>query len=155
MNCFLGICILAARLTSLDVSTNNNLPTIAHSYDGKARSIERFYKNESPTFQASGDVYLNTNTKVSLGYHSGLNTKKLDMGSTKSVQVSQFKKLTENLSVVYTAGIRDNGEISHSPCIDTLKRKYYCGNLTAWSDFKPEERNDMDYNVGIKFTYKF
>jgi len=155
MNCFLGICILAARLTSLDVTTNNNLPTVAHSYDGKARSIEQFYKSESPTYSASGDLYLNTNTKVSLGYHSGLDTKKLDVGSTKSIQVSQFKKFTDRLSVIFSAGIRDNGKIDHKPCIDTLNRKYYCGNLTAWSDFKPEEKSDVDYNVGIKLTYKF
>ena len=45
------------------------------------------------------------------------------------------------------------GSLRHKPCLDQYDREYFCGSLTAWSDF-PNKRSPYRES-GIKFLYRF
>ena len=152
--CIFGICVLAARLTSLDVAVENNLPTKAMSYDGVERDISEFYKNDDLLVTAGGSLYLDSDTKVDLAFNNGLDTQKLDVSNTYHVGVTQYEKINDDWSITFGASATIGGEESHTPCNDSIDREYYCGNLTAWSDFE-EPKHENDYSGFINLTYKF
>ncbi len=72
---------------------------------------------------------------------------RLILGLIKATYLSATKILS---SEIYgTLG----GDSNHQPCVDEYDREYYCGNLTAWSDFKNKKISSKEY--GIKFLYRY
>ena len=150
----LGTCIVAAQLTHADVSTSKNpLITNANSYDGVSRDVSKFYTPKDTMLSVSGNLYTK-NTKVSLHYNNGMNTEKYEMSNMLKVQVTRHMSISNNLSMNITGGYVFGGDESHSSCKDSYNREYYCGNLTAWSDFDNPE-NKQNWNTGISINYKF
>ena len=45
------------------------------------------------------------------------------------------------------------GDLRHKPCLDEYDREYFCGSLTAWSDYPTKRISFQEY--GIKVLYKF
>jgi hypothetical protein len=45
------------------------------------------------------------------------------------------------------------GDTNHKPCLDEYDREYYCGDLTAWSDF--EKKHTAYKEWGVKVMYRF
>ena len=154
MNCILEVCLVAARLTSLDLQYENNLPTVAYSYDGKARDISRFYENKKTQIKTSGSLYFDTDTKIDLYWDNGMDTDKLDVSSTKGIGLSQYIEIDDNHSFVLGGSYKFTGKQKHTPCIDTLGREYYCGTLTAWKDFK-EPKHEDTYSLSVRYSYRF
>ena len=155
MTQILGTCIIAMQLTG-GGTYNPQLPEVAYSYDGKARSIERFYKKKKQPFHIGGSIVTRDLYKIDLYHNSGLETKKLDIDSTNKIQISKFIDLGKNWSVIPTAGYAFGGKKTHTSCIDKYNREYYCGTLTAWSDFKDKEKKNINaVNAGITFKYRF
>ena len=147
----MGVCVIAA-LTNGGFM-NPDLPKTAGSYDGKERSVERFYTPESQPFNVGGVVGFD-NTLIKLQYNSGVDTEKLDINQSAYVEVTQRFKITERLSLDATVGTTIGGEVRHTSCKDSLNREYYCGNLTAWSDFEADDNEP--YKMGkIQFNYRF
>lgn len=153
MKCILGMCILAAQLTHVDVASKNPLITTAASYDGISRDVSKFYKPEDRTFSMGGDLYTE-NTKISLYYNNGIDTPKYDKEDMLAVQVTRHIPINKQLSVNITGGYTFGGNESHTSCKDSYNREYYCGNLTAWSDFDAPENKQL-WNTGISINYKF
>ncbi len=151
--CFLGICILAAQVTN-GGNYKNNLPTTASSYDGVARDISKFYKDKQINIQGSGYIQLDTDTIVTLGGDNGIKTDKYKKSPTYNVGFRQFVPVSDNSYITFGASTQLGGKESHSPCRDGINREYYCGNLTAWSDFEANE-NENPYNMFINYTLKF
>lgn len=154
--CFLGICILAGKITYLEGGTSQRpLINTAKSYDNVSRDVSRFYKPKGIQVNGSGYIITNTDTKIDIGYSNGVKTEKFEKGDTYKIGVTQYfpsedKKHLLSVGVSYTM----NGSTNHSPCMDELDRAYYCGNLTAWSDFDQDETQD-DYGAQIRYTYRF
>lgn len=51
---------------------------------------------------------------------------------------------------IYTA---IGGQVRHRPCLDGYEREYFCGTLTAWSDYPNKTTAMKEY--GIKLLYRF
>ena len=45
------------------------------------------------------------------------------------------------------------GDINHKPCLDNYDREYFCGSLTAWTDFQNKRIALNEY--GLKILYRF
>lgn len=45
------------------------------------------------------------------------------------------------------------GSTYHRPCRDDYEREYYCGNLTAWTDFQSKTITSQEYGVKVIFKY--
>ena len=146
-----GACVIAA-LTNGGFM-NVDLPKTAGSYDGKVRSIEKFYTPESQPYNIGGLIAFD-NTLINIQYNSGIDTEKLDVNSSANIQVTQRFNLTDNVSIDATIGTTIGGEVRHTSCKDSLGREYFCGNLTAWSDFE-EGKTETPYNGKLKVNYRF
>ena len=149
----LGACLLTGQVTALDINFDNPMPRTASSYDGKERSIERFYEPEVPNVSAAGYVILDTNTKIDLGFNTGYYSDKYKQDPTFTVGVTQMIELEgTGWDFILSAKTRLGGRTKHKACRDSYNREYYCGNLTAWSDFKAPEHN-TPYIMGVKVRY--
>ena len=146
-----GICV-SAFLTNGGFM-NVDLPKTAGSYDGKVRSIERFYTPESRPYNIGGAIILDS-TLIKVNYNSGIDTEKLDINSSANIQVTQRVKLTDNVSIDATIGTTIGGEVRHTACTDSIGREYFCGSLTAWSDFDAG-KHEQPYNGSLKINYRF
>lgn len=149
----LGQCVVNAQLTNGGVYSTE-LPTTATSYDGVERDISRFYTPDNLQFHVSGNIDLASNTRIKLSYDNGLETDKLERDPTLNVGIQQFIEITENSVLALSAGVELGGDVEHTSCKDSYGREYYCGNLTAWSDFK-QPKNETDWNVGASYHAKF
>ncbi len=153
-----GTCVVAVQLTSLSVGHSLGLPQTATSYDGEIRSVSEFYEPERTTAEVGGDIYLATDTKISLGLDGGYQSRKLDIDPTLKIGVDHIIGLSSSkdhdLSLRVHGSVSIGGKQNHTPCADSYDREYYCGNLTAWSDFvQPETANP--YRAMLTLSYKF
>ena len=69
------------------------------------------------------------------------------IGVIGSMQISNRRTLSSE--VFGSVG----GHLSHKPCLDAYDRKYFCGSLTAWSDFPNKRIAPQEY--GLKVLYRF
>ena len=147
----LGTCAIIALTNG--GTMNVDLPKTALSYDGKARSVERFYTPETRPFNIGGVIAFD-NTLINLQYNNGIDTEKLDINQSGNISVTQRFNITENVSIDATVGTTIGGEVRHTKCTDSIGKEYYCGNLTAWSDFK--ESKTEQYRMGkLQLNYRF
>ena len=145
-----GLCV-AAALTgggTYDLPT----PEIAYSYNGEATDVSRFYEEDNQQFTVGLGILVE-NTLVHINYDNGFNSEKLSINESAVIHVTQNVELDDKWSLSLTAGASFGGEQKHSACTDSLGREYYCGDLTAWSDFQAPEQDR--YTTGsIKLSYK-
>ena len=151
-NTMIGI-VCAIALTG-GGTYDNQMPTTAYSYDGEQRDISKFYEPENELYHVSGYAYLESDTLIEFGYDNGHSAQKYQRDPTLSVHVTQHIPLNDKLSLNVTAGTRFGGNVSETPCYDSFDREYYCGNLTAWSDYERDE-NESYYLGRVSMSYRF
>jgi hypothetical protein len=153
-----GTCVVAVQLTSLSVGHDLGLPQTATSYDGEIRSISEFYEPERPTIKVGGDIYLGAATRISLDLDGGYQSRKLDIDPTLAIGVDHTIGLSSSrdhdLSLQVHGSVSIGGKQNHTSCVDSYDREYYCGNLTAWTDFVQHETANP-YKVMLTLSYKF
>ena len=139
-------------ITSLHVGFAD-LPDEAFSYDGHKQSVERFYDQEVPNILLGG-YYSEGRTTFPFGLDTGTHTSKLD---TYGASIGAFHTLPiadSNSDITFGAKLSlDYTE--NRPCIDSYDRKYYCGNLTAWSDLERKTDVQINPSVSINYTLRF
>ena len=157
MSCIMKVCILAAQLTSLDISSPSTIPMYdkARTYDGTVHDVSKFYTKKNSDVSGSGYLILNTNTKIDLGYNQGFDSEKYSTSDTYRVGVTQLKDISESSYLALGASATIGGKAEHRPCKDSYDRKYFCGNLTSWSDHKKDNDYENNYNLSIRYTFKF
>ena len=138
-------------ITSLNMGFTD-LPDTALSYDGKARDISRFHQQDIPDIEVGGYHILDDNDRIKAEISTGTYTEKLDIYPTIDFAWEHIADINDEWSVLTSIG----GELSlgnhNRPCTDSFNREYYCGNLTAWSDFKGNEHETFEPKIGITLT---
>ena len=140
---------LIAGITAFDIYYAN-LPDTAYSYDGEARSISQFYNQKIPNVYLGGYYPLGDSTNLLWAVNTGTHTDKLSDGSLM-LGIQHGYKINDKWSIMGQASITTNFN-NHSPCTDNYNRKYYCGNLTAWSDIEGQ-LNETEYNPEIRISF--
>ena len=136
VSCIGTVCIIAAQLVSGEVGYSNGMPTTATSYDGEVRSIERFYEDEQLNISIDGYIILDSYTRVSIGFDNGIDTSKLDRSNQYRIGIDQIMDINDNSYLTFSGSTEIGGNYRETPCLDRYGREYYCGNLTAWSDYE-------------------
>ena len=130
-------------------------PERASSYNDDNYDVSRFYKPDSVRVNTvwhyagrkAGEIF-------SVGVDSGYHAKKITIrpalfiGYARSVEVGQGKYLT------FAAGGWFGGRVTHKACRDEYDRKYYCGTLRAWSDFRPQ-RDELQHYYRFVYRHEF
>lgn len=112
--------------------------TVCSGYDASVcHPVGKFYQSSRIPIFASALVFLNRDEIVQLGFNSGFNSAKLTV--TPSIMLGAGQRFYVNksrTSQIVLHGYRwFGGRVTHRPCLDSFDREYFCGNLTAWSDF--------------------
>lgn len=118
-------------------------------------NVAHFYKSNRPRFKVmlhysgwlKGAVF-------SFGADSGHNSQKIKLKPAIFVGYTQAFRLNATSYIAFGAGAWFGGKIKETPCLDDYNRRYWCHNLTAWSD-RPKQRNRLTQYVNITFTNRF
>ena len=149
------ICLTKIALIDFDMDhIGHDLPKVAYSYDGVARNVSRFYKSQGKEYKLGLIFAFDSDTMITLNYDNGLKTEKMKIDKYTEIKLVQGVKVNNNLNLSFKTRIQIGGDISHTPCVDGFGRNYYCGSLTAWSDFDPVEIT-REYIGEVVFSYKF
>ena len=143
--------VLGIAITSLHIAYSD-LPTTAYSYDGEARDISQFYDQSIPNIYLDGYSQLDNNNWVTWNLDTGTHTDKLDtvglgLGINHRIEINNSTDLTLSASTQYSY-------TGHSSCSDEYNRKYYCGNLTAFSDIESEQ-HVFNNQISLRLTTRW
>ena len=152
--CLMGVCLIAAQLTHGSVGHDYGFADTAMSYDGVERSISQFYEPERTTASIGGYAYFDNDVLVELSLDNGYRSQKWNQSRSATIHVSKALAIADKWSVVLSGGTKLGGEIAEEPCRDSYNREYYCGDLTAWSDYSTEQPKDY-HMAGITLNYRF
>jgi len=114
--------------------------------------VGQFYRSAVPQVLVSGYYKLDGNTAINWGIDSGFSSQKLSVSPALLLGISKRWYLSErrDSQIVFEFSGWLGQSIKHSPCSDSYGREYYCGNLSAWSDFTETSRTDNFY---VKLWY--
>ena len=145
------------------LATVNDKPLMIRPYDvcssydpSVCQNTNEFYKPKSPELILTGIYRINSDNILSFGVNTGYSSSKLTVspsfliGGAKRFYTSEKK----DSHVVIEANYWLCSNVVHRPCLDSYDREYYCGNLTAWSDFNYDRHPDS-YNVKIWYEKIF
>lgn len=93
-------------------------------------------------------------TVYSIGFDSGVRTRKLTLKPSFFVGFAQAYALSSREHFAISFGHWFGGSISESPCIDAYDREYWCANLTAWEDYKPDYPGQNRF-IDLAYVYRF
>ena len=147
----LGTCIVAGLL-SADVN-HIKMNDTALSYDGTTRDISQFYTPSNNVYNGTVGIFAD-DWSAKIRYDNGFESDKLSISKSTTIQLTKTFDLDESWSISGTVGFQLGGKQKHTSCTDSIGRSYYCGNLTAWSDFKGPDYNPYR-SVNIKLTKLF
>lgn len=149
-----GACLTGAQLDYLTVSPQDTPEMVAYSYDGVARDVSRFYKPEDPSIKLGASFFIDDDIKITAKYDNGYKAQKYEVEDSLAIQYTQVFDITDNTFLTFSGGTTIGGGSEHESCKDSYGREYYCGSLTAWSDFKQTD-DDTPYNVSFTVTKRF
>lgn len=112
--------------------------TVCSGYDASVcHPVGQFYQSNRVPILASALVFLDRDEILQLAFNSGFNSAKLKV--TPSIMLGAGRRFYLNeshTSQIVLHGYRWFGSrVTHRPCLDSFNREYFCGSLTAWSDF--------------------
>ena len=158
-----GMCI-AAQLTAggtyntPEMGYNETLYTPA----GKEIKVDtrHLYKDEQTNFYLNGSVYVGDSTRINLGYNSGIDTQKFDVGQTYTVGIDKLFNIAENTDVILSASTKFGGKVRHTVCTDSTNAEFNCMNPFSPNNAREElnsitPENEQQYSTGIKLRYSF
>ncbi|MEI8210276.1 MAG: hypothetical protein WCG16_13785 [Methylococcales bacterium] len=90
---------------------------------------------------------------VRLSLTTGAEATKLVVDPQLIIGVIATKPLTKGRSLSGEVFGSIGGDIRHKPCLDEYDREYFCGNLTAWTDFQSKTIANEEYGLKIVFKY--
>lgn len=128
---------------------------VCSGYDSSVcADVSSFYKLNHQTLQRITLVGAFTNNwGVRLSLTTGAEATKvlidprLQIGVIRSVPFSSDRALS--IEVYGSIG----GDLKHKPCLDSYDREYFCGSLTAWSDYPNKTISFPEY--GFKVLYRY
>lgn len=115
-----------------------------------------FYHSSLPQILLSGYIKLDGNNALIFGLDSGFRSEKVTVSPAAMIGLTHRIYLTTKRDaqfVVEAAGWVGQS-VSHTPCYDSYDRAYYCGNLSAWSDFT-YDRHPTDLYLKVWLDYAF
>ena len=117
-------------------------------------NTSNFYKPKTPQTIVSGYYFYGKDDAVKLGVNTGFDSPKLIIQPSVEIGFSKFINIEKQHQFVIEGTKWFGGNIQHKPCVDSFDREYYCGNLSAWSDFHYQS-NINSYSMRVMYQWKF
>jgi hypothetical protein len=130
---------------------------VCSGYDASVcQNIGRFYKPGTSQLILTGFYRVNSNNIYSFGFNSGFSSDKLSVNPSILIGgATRFYTSKDKSSHIILEGNYWFGsKVTHRPCLDDYDREYFCGNLTAWSDFNYDHR-PVSYQIKIFYEKVF
>lgn len=90
----------------------------------------------------------------SVGFDSGVETSKLQVDRGIFLGATKAFELSSRSHFAVGSGAWIGGKISETPCFDSYDRSYWCRNLTAWTDYRPQYPRQGRY-LDFRYLYQF
>ena len=115
-----------------------------------------FYKPDIPQIILSGFAKLDGSNALLFGLDTGFRAQKITVSPALLLGLSHRTYLSEHRDAQFVFELAGwlGQSVSHTPCYDSYDRAYYCGNLSAWSDFSYNAHPTEVY-AKIWFEYAF
>jgi len=116
----------------------------------------RFYKLDIPQIVLSGYAKLDGSNALLFGLDTGFRAQKITVSPALLLGLSHRAYLSERRDAQFVFELAGwlGQSVSHTPCYDSYDRAYYCGNLSAWSDYSYDAHPTETY-VKLWFEYAF
>jgi hypothetical protein len=125
---------IAAAGTSLMTQPENTCSI----YDSSVCfNTARFYQPDIPQAVLSGFFKADRDNAILFGLDTGFRSDKLTISPAVMIGLTHRHYLNDrrDAQILVEAAGWVGQSVSHRPCFDQYDRSYYCGNLSAWSDF--------------------
>ncbi len=128
---------------------------VCSGYDAAVcASTDAFYRFKSQTLLKMtlvGTITESWGTRITVS--TGAKAEKLEIEPRIVLGIIRAHAFTKRDSMTTEMYNSIGGRVRNKPCLDSYDREYYCGNLTAWSDYQQKEIARKEY--GIKIVYVF
>ena len=166
----LGVCLLAAQITGVDINQNTNLGVSYEGAQGGSYSTSHLYEDEQVNVSANGYLILDTDTRLDLGFSNGIDTAKYDVSKSYTVGVTQYFQLMDTkpgqlegtgLGLVLSGSTTFGGKERHTACTgetasgDTSSNFYCLDPAGLGFDQIKFDDYEQPYSVGARLTYRF
>ena len=159
-----GVCVLAAQITHGGTYSTPEMGfeaelINANTHEVTTISTKHLYEDEQTNFYVGGSLYLE-NTRLSLGYNSGIDTAKFDVSKAYTIGIDQVFGVTDKLDVILSGSTTIGGEARHTVCTDQRGLEFNCLNPLSPKNARQEldemtPEHKTPYNLGVKLRYKF
>jgi hypothetical protein len=150
-----SVYINSGAAVSHDISVMSVPTNACSTFDGSiCYQVSDFYKPTAPQAIISGYYFYNKNDAIILGLNTGYNSSKLIIQPSIALGYSSRIEFDKSKQFVIEGTRWFGGSIQHKPCVDSFEREYYCGNLSAWSDFHYQS-NINSYSMRVMYQWKF
>ena len=129
--------------------------TVCSAYDsGVCANVNEFYQFNHKTLQrVTAVVTFSNQWGLRLSFTTGAQATKLALDPRLQIGILRTKAMASGRSLSAEAFSTLGGDTRHKPCLDEYDREYFCGSLTAWSDYPGKRISFQEY--GIKVLYRF
>ena len=130
-------------------------PIRAASYNDGNYDVAEFYEADSARIsmvwhyagRKAGEI-------ISVGIDSGYRADKITIRPALFIGYAQSMELEHGKYLTFAIGGWLGGKSTHKPCSDAFDREYYCGNLTAWADFR-SQRDELQHYYRLVYKHEF
>lgn len=143
-----------AMITVNDLSLMQRPNNVCSSYDSDiCFDVSRFYKADRPQLGLVGLFALNGSTMLQWGFNTGYDSPKMTVSPSLLVGLAKRFYLSDNRDshFIIEASQWIGASVKHRPCLDDFNRQYYCGSISAWSDFSYDRHPQSAF---MKITYE-
>jgi len=129
---------------------------ITSLYDSyRTFDVSQFYNLSYPRVAAIINFEERKNGLIySIGIDSGYRTSKLSTNTSLFLGVAKTFEFNKNNYFIMSFGSWMGFNVKESPCVDDYSREYWCQNLMAWSDYRPNSYEKPMY-LDLKYIKFF
>lgn len=128
---------------------------VCSAYDvSVCANVSSFYKFNKQTLQRVTLVGAFVNQwGVRIALTAGAQAEKLVVDPRLQVGLIHTQTLAEGRSLSGEIYASVGGDMKHRPCLDAYDREYFCGSLTAWSDYPAKRISFPEYGFKVHYRY--
>ena len=152
-----GAYMSTSLATVNDKPLMNSPNNVCSSYETSVcQNVNNFYKPNSPELIVTGIYKIDSDNILSFGFNTGYNSSKLHVSPSFLIGAAKrfYTSSKKDSHFVVEGNYWHGSNVTHHPCLDSYDREYFCGSLTAWSDFNYDHHPDS-YNVKIWYEKLF
>lgn len=143
-----------AVISANDVTLMERPDTVCSSYDsGLCYNVKKFYSPHIPQVSITGLFALDGSTMLQWGINTGFDSEKLTV--SPSIMLGLAKRFyfsdARDSHIIFEASDWFGGSVKHRSCTDDFNRQFFCGTVSAWSDFSYDSRPQSTF---LKVTYE-